>query len=495
MSGPNAVQNLTIAVDWDGDGSFGHASADVTADVLGVFRYTHGRDPDSVDGITAAVVDGIAVDSTDGTYFPDVSPFGSLIRPGRRIRVDATHGGQGGRVFQGTIGDLSVEVGPPADRVVLPAADSLARLEVPVFTAPIQSGIAPGDAINELLDRAGWPAGDRDIDKGTTALRWWHHDGPAIDGILSVVAHVGPPAAVWIDPSGASEVFVFRDRYHRWQAPYDTNTADLTSAADPTKVAFAIPLQWFGGWRHQYSHVSITVDNAEPQPAAEIDTLRGPIEIPTGATWTFTAARPILATINPVAGVDYTVLAGSGENFVPLPSPPVVGHPVTSEPFANIGSTVTVDRVRLRGSVLGDAAPVTVSAQDTTAGLPYPAGLQLWLPHLTPTAAQQLADYLLARFNQPLRRATVNVDGHQAVNIQGLLTLRQSDLVTVTDTPSGLSGSFRVLGGSATINPGEGIAGQVHVIEQAPTGDTQDTHLVFDDTGPNGQWDRNRLYS
>lgn len=151
------------------------------------------------------------------------SPLAGLLGPGREVSIEATYNGKLYSLFSGSTDNFDIDTTAGTWLAKFTAIDGLARLKnLPVSTA-LYPALRTGDAINKVLDAAGWTGG-RDIDPGATTLRWWNAESDdAFQVIEDIVSTEGPDAFVHI---GSAAEFVFRDRHHRLLAVANGTAVD-----------------------------------------------------------------------------------------------------------------------------------------------------------------------------------------------------------------------------------------------------------------------------
>lgn len=121
----------------------------------------------------------VVFDDTTGLLTPHntASSYYPYVRPEIRMRVSVTHNGTQRWLFHGFV-DSILPVFPRTDggprTVVIQATDAfkvLARFDPPAASSPSGAGELSGARINRILDLAGWPAGDRDVDAGLSTMQ------------------------------------------------------------------------------------------------------------------------------------------------------------------------------------------------------------------------------------------------------------------------------------------------------------------------------------
>lgn len=119
----------------------------------------------------------VKLDNLSGLFSPHntSSAYYPYVRPETRIRVRFVYGGTSYPVFHGFIDSIQPTwTGPTAAEVTIRATDGfkvLARFDPPAASSPVGEGEDTGARIGRLLDLAGWPDGDRDLDVGLSTLQ------------------------------------------------------------------------------------------------------------------------------------------------------------------------------------------------------------------------------------------------------------------------------------------------------------------------------------
>ncbi len=166
----------------------------------------------------------IVVDSPDGRFDPNnlsgpyVQGGETLLRPEIRMRIRATVGGVTYPIFLGFVDSYQTEYGLTRGPVTtIKATDGfkvLARYDPPAESNPVGAGETTGARIARLLNLAGWPVGDRDLDTGLSTVQATTAAQNSLTEIQLTADSEGPTADVWV---GADGKVVFRDRHYRYE--------------------------------------------------------------------------------------------------------------------------------------------------------------------------------------------------------------------------------------------------------------------------------------
>jgi hypothetical protein len=419
--------------------------------------YVDGEQSDVV-AVTAAAPDvstaPLYIGGTDDTTYPtlDYDAF-----PGRidEVAVYATplsaerirehySAGMGGRIslWTGILDDLPQHPAFGERTVDLPALGSLSALRGVQVSTDLHQNIRTDQALDRVLDAAGWPAADRRIGTGNTVLKWWWlDDRDALNAAVELLNTEGPGAALYEDGDGN---VVFEGRYHRL-----TDARSLipqAQFADDGMEPYRLDqLDYNPNLKGVVNAVTVEARERVVEGLQVVWSLGASISMGAGDSRPFkvgaTDGSPILNAQTPVQGVDFTLLSGS---IASVTLNRTNGGNVTI--FLVAGATgATVANLQLR------AQPVRVSRTlrltnrvDTTTSrarygertYPY----EMW-PEVDPLVAQDFCDAVVNAYQEP--RATLNV--RLPAYLGGFttdraLTLRVSDRVVVADFQTGLVG-------------------------------------------------------
>ena len=469
--------SYTLEVDWDGDGTFGNANADVTSEALDV-AWERGRDyASALLGRSIAGKLSATLMNTDGKYSPSNtgSALTGKILPGRTVRLKAGSGSfpyafpmafNDGVQWQGKLDRiLPAPAAIGAKTCKLTAFGVLGFLNQFETQLPTSTDQRTDQAIDAILTNVGWPddADHRDLDQGqTTISRFWMSRKKAIDAMRLVEE----AEAGFLKETKAGQVG-FEDRYHRL-----TTAASTTSQATFSDAA---------GASHTYHEVSqddplTTIINHVEATARTFDTAGA------AALWTHPetgAASPTLAAseaktfeaeypnpsaannamevdawTTPAATTDYlanTASDGSGTNKTADIS---VSQTKSGErmvmTFTNGSSEpVYMTKIQARGTAVTTNNPCIVRAIDTTSQTAYGDRKYVAKTKFLPTTseAQDWCDYHMAVYGSPIEILTMAVPASAPNNIGQMLSRDISDRITVVadnDTALGIDGDFFV---------------------------------------------------
>ena len=377
--------SYVIEVDWDNDGTFAGSFDDISSDCIS-WTCRSGRDfPIQLTGRALAGVFEVVVKNTDGKYnsFNSSSDvFGNLV-PNRTIRwrSDAP---VARTIFTGRIDEIKPNIRRgEAQKATIRAKGVLILLESDVRIA-MQTAIATGAALDEILDGISFPAGDRDIDTGqTTMTRYWHDDAVKA---LTAAREIEATEAGFLRETRDGKI-AFEDREHRLQAPHTESQRTYSDAAgsdygyeaigqfDPKKLIYnefrsSVRLFTVGGLAVLWTHPEAkTSGDTAPEilPGQSIDYFAS---YPNADSATDGVA--VDAWTTPVVTTDYTANSagdGGGSDLTASIGIAVdkLGQTMKITVTNNHASTpARLTFLQARGTPITVSDPVTVSALDTT---------------------------------------------------------------------------------------------------------------------------------
>lgn len=316
------MADITYAVfiDWDDDGSVlagaPTSGETVTSRVLNVRtaqRFSYGRDTArSLSAVKPGQVT-IELSNVSKDYSPDnaSSPLFGNLGTGRPVLVRATHNAITYDLIYGFIDDYVIDPFREKKSVTLTVVDILGRLAATLVSTECHQSIQTGAAIEAVLDAAGWPADKRDIDPGSSTLRYWIADAiDAWSAIQEIIVCEGTPSIAYVDPATGS--FVFRDRHHR-----KLYAASLTSQATfrdtGSEPLFSDPVEYNVGFRDLINSTDFTVEERAPLSLRAIWATDSTFVVPAGTTQTLKAvlSDPAFDVATPVVDTDYKLLSGT----------------------------------------------------------------------------------------------------------------------------------------------------------------------------------------
>jgi hypothetical protein len=234
MSRPELTVDIAFAA-----GPLGAAPVwtDVSADVLRIESIRRGRTTEL--GKFEAGTASIVLDNSEGTYTPGntASPYYALLRPIKRIRINAEWDAVSYHLFDGYIERWpAVFSGGFETTVTLPCVDAFGAIFQQAKLTYSRGAEDSHWRLQAVLDAIGWPAGRRTIlstgatgGKTTIAAVSLTHSAPLTHMQDVVLAEDG---AGFIGPDGN---YVFQGRHTRYLTARST-TVQATFGDDPNSV-------------------------------------------------------------------------------------------------------------------------------------------------------------------------------------------------------------------------------------------------------------------
>lgn len=358
-----------------------------------------------------------------------------------------------------------------AHEAVLRAEGPLSILNrTPVRVAP-QTSILTGTAVGQVLDDAGWAAGDRDIAAGqTTMSRWW-----ANSSALQALRDIEETEAGFLRESRAGEA-VFEDRGTRMTSPHTTSQQTYSDAgADIGYKGIAQE----DPWEEIYNVVRATVTPYTVGSLATLWTLAesgsSSPSIQPGATRTWWAEYPnpdspsedvgVDAWTTPVASTDYTANSaadGSGTDHTADLTVTVSKFPTSMKISITNNASVVVylTLLQARGTPVSAGNRMTVSEEDATSQSTYGEKEYPIEAKFIPDTdeAQPYCEFVVSIYKDPIPVLTVSyVANRDSASLQDALAREVSDRVTVESdaaTELGISEDFFIEAMRHVVEPG-----------------------------------------
>ena len=208
-------------IDFDNDGQY-EAAEDVSADLRRLeFRRGRGYSPLTL-WRAATGRATVVLRNTSGDYSPSNrnGPYFGNFRPGRRLRILWAEGS--GALVPAWSGFMTApDIRPrlsSVNQTLLRAEGPFAILNREIVHVIGALGRTEGDAINAVLDAAGWPAVDRDIDDGVLTELGLHWVGgiSALEAMRQVAA-----TGLGVLFEGRDGKVVYQNRRRRLTPPYN----------------------------------------------------------------------------------------------------------------------------------------------------------------------------------------------------------------------------------------------------------------------------------
>ena len=397
-------QRWKVEVDWDGDGSFDNAYTDLNAYVVGPVQCVRGRDYASQ--LTGRAVAGklqATLRNNTGLFssFNASSALYGSVRPGLKVRAwaltpytevlwtgkldsiqpKAAGGGAGepsavliaSGIFKG-LGDQANLVSPEA---------------MPSATAD--------EVIDAVLDAAGHPTADRDLELGVVPIANWF----AEEKVALLALQEMEEAEIGFVYEGLDWDVVFENRYHRM---LESAAVQLTVSDDPASSYPYMRLEQADAVRDIYNKLTCEVANYSAAALAVLWTLsEGTVYLAPGASITRKAtytAGYVYPWTTPAAGTDVVSTGGTIAISGVVKSGQTMTFTITNS-HATEGSLITL--IQARGVAYTAGQPFQVESEDSTSQSKYgQRTYPLPSPYYSNAAFAEAADqYFVSRQKDP----------------------------------------------------------------------------------------------
>lgn len=328
-----------VLIDLGADGVFDLLQEVETTAVLANpgISWSRGLGSGAVGSLPAAGSASLTLRNDDGYYSPSAS---NHVNPGDGLRLTSFSSGERVDLWTGNIYDHREGIRRGDRKVEVVAVGRWAKLVGHKVSTSLYEGISTGIAIGHVLDAAGWPAADRDIDAGVSSLTWWWADNEDAAGALRKLLETeGPGALLYEDGSGkiifrGRNALVGLPRSVTVQATYGDTKGTIDLALDH---ALALII----------NDVEFETRTRTAAALATVWTLGSTVVLAANEVRVYTAkpSDPFKAAVC-TAGTDYTVSAGS----VTLTLNRTSGGSVTLTLTAG-GSGATVTGLQLRAQL------------------------------------------------------------------------------------------------------------------------------------------------
>lgn len=399
------AERYRIEVDWNGDGDFTETDDDISADALSA-RTFRGREWESnLIGRSIAGTLSVELNNTDGKYssLNAASPIYGDVVPGRRVRVsiDAPFSGV---LWTGFLTGLVPHTGamPGATLTAKGGFALLGAASRKVSPAPLHNELT-GTVVDAILDAAGWPAPDRDIDAGEVPVGHWALENK---GALSALQEMEETEVGFLFEDLDFGI-VFESRYAR----VSEHPVAVTSLSDAVGEVMAYAdVQQEEPLDKIYNIISADV---QPAHAGDAGTV----------LWT---QRETPFNLAAGESVRYKATIPSGDLYADPWTTPVVGTDVTQTGVANgdiaildviksaksmlftvknnhATTTASMTLVQARGTPMIADEPIGVESRDQTSIDTYgPSEFPLPSPYyLNSVYAQSSCDYFIGQYKDP----------------------------------------------------------------------------------------------
>lgn len=479
-------------IDWSGAGTYTGTGEDVSARVTSAgMTIQYGLDSARSGSFAAPGAASFELTNTSGDYSPEntSSPLFPNVLRARNVLVRGTVGGVSSTLYSGRLDDYTLEYSytPTAS---IGCTDGLAELAGVTVSTGLYSGLRSGDAVNILLDAAGWDGG-RDIDPGASIFPWFWLDGTdALAALQEIVASEGCPSFAMADENGN---LMFRDRHYRIVRSASRTVAatlaesgiDSSSSArwsypftyDHGRNAIVNSVEWEINQRKIDGQVS-AVWNAE-----DIVTVR----LADGESQDIVAKAndPFVNVVPPVLDTDYRLTYGTVTVSVD-----VISGQTATMTFTATGGPALVTNIQLRAYAVPATQSVKVARRDGASQAKYgriAADSSLEPKWCTYRDAADIASLLIGARAERLPVTQVTLRGGNDFILGQQLGRNIGDLVQVTNTPAGVNwpGYLNRIEHAITGAGDDRILTTVFSVEKAQSASTTNT-FILDTSALNG---------
>lgn len=445
MSSPCVTGSpLTVAVDWDDDGTYTGTGEDVSANLTydTPVVISWGRDEKRDFFPPAAGKMSFDLLNVDGTYSPEnpAPALSGVMRPGHNARAQVEHLATTYTLFEGPLEDFDLKTERTEARVSFDATDGFEVRRNGELSTPVYTTIRTGEAIAVVLDAIGWPADKRDLDAGATIIPYWWAEGTAaVDAVKALVDSEGPPSMFYVSRG----VAVFKDRHHRL---LDTESVDVQAsycvtgigmdcdpAASPCptgSIGYTRPFGYDHGAKNIVNAAYFVVERRSKNPdIAEVFSETEIRDISLGETILVevSASDPFIDAVVPEEGRDFDLLSGSVSVALTRDS----GQSTTILITAT-GSAAQVSNLKLRARPLPVTRQLKVGAMDSSSMQAY--GTRRWegeVPWASNYDADAIADLIVGRGAEPRPILAVRIVACDDAHLTEILTRDISHRVRV----------------------------------------------------------------
>jgi len=465
-----ATGTYVLAVDWNNDGDYSDSGEDITARTMGV-EWKRGSDYASQlvgKAVAGSLTATLNNESGDYSTFNTSSALTGNLLPGRPVKLTGNDGSTTRTLWTGFLD--SIEPIPSVNGANLARLRAIGPLgylnKFDVSTAMFASKKA-GELVGEILDVAGWPDDDRDLDTGIVEFpRFWCERTKTLKALRLV-----EETETGLLEEDASGKIVYRDRHARSkdarstasQATYsDANGAGLAyshvAQIDPLKFIYnelRAKLQLHSGaWVLGSASLGVQTELASDPTVLWTHPESGgnSPSITAGAAKVFTAQYPSSGSANTARAVDFwqdltattdylanDAADGSGTNRTANITVSLTKRAQSMDISLTNGhsGTVYITKLQARGNPVEANNEFEVSASDATSQSTF--GKRTY-PHpgkFVPDAdeAQNWADFHVAAWKDPVPLLKLTLAGNRSTaTLTDIMSREISDLVTVTAT-------------------------------------------------------------
>ena len=460
--------SLKVEIDWSHIGFTASSTApdfvgtdvDVTSLVhveSGAVTLQYGRDQVTALAPTVSGRGTIILDNRDRKFSPRnlSSPLYGFIKPARPVRITRTVAGGGAygatygatygsgdftyTLFRGTTDDSPINPDVESKKVALSLVDGIAYFRGVKISTELYSGIRTGQAINYILDAAGWPTNLRDIDTGATVIPWWWEDNEdALTALEKLLRSEGPPALLTMGTSGE---IIFMDRHHRLLNAESLTSQSTWNTSTGAEPQMNTPFSYDESWRNIINEGAADVSVRTPGQMQDVFSTESTFTIRAGETLEIIAAAtdPFYDAETPRAGTDWTAVAGTVTAQLTRTS----GQSTMIRLTASTGGNAIITGLRLRARPVSVAYTVEVAVRAEQSINEF--GVRSMpgdLPWCNQWDAKAVLDTAVTLRSQPLPVVSATFLIANAARANMLLPLNLSDRITIVEPETALNHPF-----------------------------------------------------
>jgi hypothetical protein len=339
MSVDPRLPQTIVEIDWLDDG-FGGTLDDVTDDVRATPGVSIQRGKDTARPRAQPMIDAadVTLGNQDHRYSAenagsDLYPY---VVPDRPLRVSVGSGSDVAYeaaltydddatyynavivapIFSGLLDEPQESHTVAGERhVQFRALGQMSLLKDVLISTDLYSSIRTDEAIEHVLDAAGWPALARVISTGDTTMNWWYADQTdAWSALLRLLETEGAGASLYEDGRGRLH---FENRLYR-SINSRATTSQQTFDADPTETNPGfVGYQYTHNLRDVYNGVIMRNDIVGPLTVIPVWQYGQSLSLSASESRTWHAALelPIASVTTPTVTTDYVVTSGSVAAF------------------------------------------------------------------------------------------------------------------------------------------------------------------------------------
>lgn len=271
-------------------------------------------------------------------------PLAGKIKPGLLTRCRAGYSGSIYNLFTGLLSRPRERSEFSERSVEIRAWDRLTSLVNKKIDTALYQNIRVDTAIGYVLDAAGWPAADRDLDIAQTTMDWWwtHSEidrRDAFDYLIELETTEGPGARIFVAGNGK---LTFHSRHHRLTAARST-AVQATFRGSGAEPRHSQPFRYEYRDDNVIRRCLVTVKTRSAKALAEVWALGETISLAPNEVRNLDARHvdgdPFTAAVAPVQGHDFNDSDIVGDSFTRGNSSTTLGTPTTGPAWSAVVGT------------------------------------------------------------------------------------------------------------------------------------------------------------